>query len=130
MEDALITILESFKVPVYRQGSMSADEVYPETFITFWNSGSQDHSHYDNEEYGTEWDFNVYVYSSIPSTAYSLLADIRAALKTAGWIPTSKGYDVASDEATHIGKGIDVLYLEIPTAEPSNLTTEPSNNEE
>ena len=113
MEDALFTILEAFKVPVYRQGSMSADAEYPETFITFWNNSSDDHAHYDNNEYGTSWNFNVYVYSADPSTTYSLLADIRTAAKAAGWIPTSNGYDVQSDEATHTGRGIELLYLQI-----------------
>ena len=112
MEDELITILESFKYPVDRQGSMSDKDVYQETFITFWNNDSPDHSHYDNSEYGTIWDFNVYVYSSDPSMTYSLLSDIRAALKTAGWIVPSKGFDVASDEATHTGRGIQCLYME------------------
>jgi hypothetical protein len=113
MEDALITILESFNYPVFRQGSMSDDDAYPETFITFWNNDSPDHSHYDNSEYGTDWDFNVYVYSSDPSRTYSLLDEIRAELKTNGWIPTSKGFDVASDEPTHTGRGIECLYLQV-----------------
>ena len=113
MEDALITILESFKYPVYRQGSMSADEEYPETFITFWNNDSPDHANYDNTEYGTDWDFNVYVYSSDPATTYSLLSEIRTALKAADWIVPSKGFDVASDESTHTGRGIQCLYLEV-----------------
>ena len=129
MEDALITILETFKVPVYRQGSMSGDAAYPVTFITFWNPASPDHAHYDNDEYGTEWVFNVYVFSSDPSTAYSLLSQIRTALKEAGWIPTSHGYDVSSDEATHIGRGIEVQYLEIPSPTPYVAVTEPSNTE-
>lgn len=113
MEDALITILESFNYPVFRQGSMSDDDAYQETFITFWNNDSPDHSHYDNSEYGTEWDFNVYVYSSDPSMTYSLLDEIRAELKANGWIPTSKGFDVASDEPTHTGRGIECLYLQV-----------------
>jgi hypothetical protein len=112
MEDNLISILESFKYPVYRQGSMANDAAYPETFITFWNNASNDHAHYNNNEYGTSWDFNVYVYSSDPSKAYSVLLDIRTALKSAGWICPSKGFDVASDEPTHIGRGIEVFYLE------------------
>lgn len=130
MEDALITILESFKVPVDRQGSMSSHDEYPETFITFWNNDTPDHAHYDNQEYGTEWDFNVYVYSSDPAITYSLLSDIRAALKAAGWIPTSKGFDVESDEQTHTGRGIRVLYLEIPSPDAPELPTEPASNKE
>ena len=110
MEDALVTILEGFNYPVNRQGSMSA---YPETFITFWNNDSPDHSHYDNAEYGTNWDFNGYVYSVNVSVTYSLLQEIRAALKAAGWIVPGKGFDVASDEETHTGRGIQCLYLEV-----------------
>lgn len=113
MEDELIAILNSFKYPVYRQGSMSVDASYPETFITFWNNSSPDHSHYDNAEYGSAWDYNVYVYSSDPSLVYSVLMDIRAALKGAGWVVPSKGYDVASDEATHTGRAFEVFFLEI-----------------
>ena len=112
MEDALILILESFKYEVFRQGSMSDDDAYPETFITFWNNDSPDHSHYDNDNYGTAWDFDVNVYSTDPSVTYSLLSEIRSALKAQKWIPTSQGYDVASDEPTHTGRGINVLYLE------------------
>ena len=113
MEDALITILETFGVPVYRQGSMEAEATYPETFITFWGNDSPDHSHYDNGEYGTEWDFSVNVYSSDPSSTYSLLSGIRSALKENGWIPASKGFDVQSDEPTHTGRGIEVYYLQV-----------------
>lgn len=112
MEDNLIAILESFKYPVYRQGSMSNDAEYPETFFTFWNNNSPDHSHYDNSEYGTAWDFNIYVYSSNPVMTYSLLLDARNALKKAGWIVGSKGFDVSSDEPTHTGRGLQIYYLQ------------------
>lgn len=113
MEDNLIEILESFGYPVYRQGSLSDDAKYPDTFFTFWNNDSADHAHYDNSEYGTTWDFDVNVYSNDPDQVYSVLADARISLKAAGWIIPGKGYDVASDEATHIGRGMNALYLEI-----------------
>jgi hypothetical protein len=113
MEDNLIEILLTFGYEVCRQGSMSDDEEYPETFFTFWNNNSPDHAHYDNDEYGTSWDFDVNVYSSDPALTYSVLADARAALKAAGWIIPGKGYDVASDVATHTGRGMNALYLEV-----------------
>ena len=112
MEDNLIEILSTFGYEVYRQCSMSDDEEYPETFFTFWNNDSPDHAHYDNSEYGTAWDFDVNVYSSDSALTYSVLADARIALKAAGWIIPGKGYDVASDEPTHTGRGINALYLE------------------
>lgn len=120
MEDALIEILSTFKYPVYRQGSMSNDAAYPETFFTFWNNGSPDHAHYDNAEYGSEWDFDVNVYSSNPSLTYSLLDSARTALKAAGWIIPSKGYDIGSDEPTHTGRGMQALYLQTLSQEVKN----------
>ena len=111
MEDNLIAILSGFGYPVYRQGSMSNNEKYPPTFFTFWNYDSPGHSHYDNDDYGTEWDFNIYVYSNNPELTYSLLDQARTALKQAGWICQGKGFDVQSDEETHTGRGLNVIYM-------------------
>lgn len=111
MDRELIAILETFGVPVFRQGSLSNDARYPQTFITFWNNASNDHAHYDNAFYGVEWDYNIFVYSSNINTTYSLLSDVRAALKAAGWIPASHGFDAASDEPSHTGRGIEVVYM-------------------
>lgn len=113
MEDNLIQILESLGYPVFRQGSMSDEDSYPETFFTFWNNESVDHSHYDNSEYGTAWDFDVNVYSDDPTLTYSVLEEARLLLKAAGWIISGKGYDIASDEATHTGRGMNAQYLQI-----------------
>lgn len=112
MEDNLIEILSSFGYPVYRQGSMSDDEAYPPTFFTFRNYDSPDHNYYDNNDYGTEWDYNIYVYSNDPELTYSVLAQARAALKEAGWICQGKGFDVQSDEETHTGRGLNVIYMQ------------------
>lgn len=111
MEDELITILSSFNVPVYRQGSMSNDATYPPTFVTFWNSDSPDHAYYDNDDFGTDWRYQVTVYSSDPSTTYSLLSDIRLALKRANWIVDGKGTDAPSDEETHTGRVIETIKM-------------------
>ena len=100
MEDKLIEILETFGYPVVRQGSLGPDEEYPDSFFTFWNNDSPDHAHYDNAEYGTEWDFDVNFYSIDPEKTYQVLADARIKLKQNKWIIPGKGYDVASDEVT------------------------------
>lgn len=113
MEDELIKILEIFGYPVIRQGSLAPDEVYPESFFTFWNNDSPDHAYYDDNEYGTDWDFDVNFYSTDPQKTYNVLADARVKLKQNKWIVPGKGYDVASDEVTHIGRGMRVFYLEI-----------------
>lgn len=112
MELALIEILESFKYPVFRQGTMGEHDVYPETFITFWCNDSPDNAYYDNDGYGTSWSFSVYIYSADPELAYTLTNEVREALKTDGWKVPSKGYDVSSGEPTHVAKGLDILYAE------------------
>ena len=113
MEYELIKILEAFGFPVLRQGSLAPDENYPDDFFTFWNNDSPDHAHYDNEEYGTDWDYDVNFYSNNPEHTYSILAKARETLKAAGWTIPGKGYDVASDEVTHTGRGMRAFYLQV-----------------
>ena len=113
MEDTLIELLESLGYPVMRQGSLAPDEKYPEHFFTFWNNDTPDHAHYNNADYGTDWDFDVNFYSIDPEKTYKTLADARIKLKQNGWIIPSKGYDVASDEVTHTGRGMRIFYLQV-----------------
>ena len=113
MEDKLIELLETFGYPVFRQGSMADDAEYPDSFFTFWNRDSSDHAHYDNNEYGIEWVFDVNFYSNNPALTYSQLAAARTLLKENGWVVSGKGYDMASDEITHTGRGMTALFLEV-----------------
>lgn len=130
MVKALLEILQTLNVPVYRQGSLSNDETYPETFITFWNDDAPDHAHYNNTEYGTAWAFTVNVYSSDPTVPLSMIETIRAALKAAGWVVQGRGYDVPSDEPTHAGRGITCSFLEIPKDEEPEPEPEPEEDPE
>lgn len=113
MEDKLIELLESLGYEVYRQGSFSDTKDYPDSFFTFWNTDSPDNSHYDNDNYGTAWSFDVNFYSVDPEVCYKAIADARALLKENKFVVPSKGYDVYSDEPTHIGRGIAIQYLEV-----------------
>lgn len=113
MEDKLIELLETFGYPVYRQGSLSNDATYPDSFFTFWNNQSPDHAFYDNTEYGTEWDFEVNFYSNDPDLTYSKLLEAKTLLKQNGWVVPGKGHDVMSDEPSHSGRGISALFLEV-----------------
>lgn len=113
MEDKLIELLETFGYPVYRQGSLSNDATYPDSFFTFWNNQSPDHAFYDNTEYGTEWDFDVNFYSNDPDLTYSKLFEAKTLLKQNGWVVPGKGHDVMSDEPSHSGRGISALFLEV-----------------
>lgn len=112
MKDALIALLETFKYPVRLQGSLAEDEAYPESFFTFWNNDSDDHHHYDNDTTGWVWDFDVNFYSTSPALVNSVLLEARTLLKANGWIVFGKGHDVDTDEPTHTGRSINVLYIE------------------
>lgn len=111
MEDNLINLLQSFDYPVFRQGSLTENEAYPDTFFTFWNNSEDGLSYYDNDVAIVDYDFSVNVYSTDPDIVYSLLAEARKLLKAKGWIIVARGYDVPSDEITHTGRGFEVEYL-------------------
>lgn len=111
MEDLLIEILESFGYPVKLQGSLLPDEPYPEHFFTFWNNSSYGESFYDDDEQSTVFDYDVNFYSTNPEWVYTKLRAAIVVLKKAGFIISGDGYSVASDEPTHDGRGINVLFL-------------------
>ena len=111
MEDKLTELLETFGYPVSRQGSLADDDPYPDDFFTFWNNDSGDSSHYDNDAAGTVYDYDVNFYSNSPDNTYNKLREAITLLKRNGFIISGDGYDVASDEDTHTGRGVNALYL-------------------
>lgn len=112
MEDKLIELIETFGYPVFRQGSMSEDEEYPKTFFTYWNNSVDDGSHYDDQASTFLWDFDVNVYSNDPDLVTDLLMKAKNILIDNDFIVGGKGHDVASDEPSHTGRGINVQKIE------------------
>ena len=110
IDDKLISLLETFKDPVYRQGSMAADAAYPDTFFTFWEQPEQTID-YDNETKFVIYDFLVYVYSNDPAILASRLKSARTLLKQNNFIILTRGSDAMSDEHTHTGKMFEVAYI-------------------
>lgn len=113
MKEILLKILSSFGYPVFLQGTLNADEAYPESFITFFVSYSEDNAHYDDEVHSIDWHISVIFYSSSPKLVNTKPFEILKALKNAGFIPQGKGNDLISDEPTHTGWAIDYRYIEI-----------------
>lgn len=111
MEDLLIETLEKIGFPVKLQGSLLADEPYPDHFFTFWNNNSYGEAFYDNDEKSITYDYDVNFYSINPELVYTKLREAKTALKRAGFIVSGDGYSVGSDEPTHDGRGINVKYL-------------------
>ena len=112
MKDKLITLLKTFKYPVFLQGSLLPEQAYPPTFFTFWNNSTEDRAHYDNDVIDWVWDFDVNVYSNDPAIVNTLLWQAIELLKQNGFVVSGKGYDLASDEITHTGRGVNVLIVE------------------
>ena len=112
MKDLLIQTLQTMGYPIILQGSLGADEPYPESFFTFWNNDVPGNEFYDNEEHSYIWDFDLNFYSTDPTLVNTKLLEAKTKLKQAGFVVSGKGYDVASDEPTHTGRGIHVLKIE------------------
>lgn len=112
--DKLINVLNSLvDSKVYRQGSFSESDKYPNLFITFWENESSDKGHYDNKEVvGVEHNFDVNVYGSDDEEVYNTMDSVITALKGNGFIVDGKGFDIPSDEPNYIGRHIETIYLD------------------
>ena len=110
MEDLLIQLLESFGYPVMLQGSLGQDEEYPSAFFTFWQNDSFDGSHYDDEARSEIFDYEVNFYADEPSLVYEKLKEAKKLLTKNNFIISGSGHSVMSDEVTHTGRGMNVLY--------------------
>lgn len=106
------TLDDAFHYPVYLQGSLSDDTDYPDAFFTFWNNYTDDGEFYDNVENQVTWDFDLNFYSNDPALVNTVLLQAKAALKAVGFIPDGSGHDVMSDEPTHTGRGLTLLFIE------------------
>ena len=111
MKLKLIEVLESFNYPVILQGSIGADTKYPSSFFTYWNNEVISDGYYDNDNCIDIWDYDVNFYSDDPTLVNTILHDVKNVLKSNGFIITRR-YDVMSDEPSHSGRGMNVLYVE------------------
>lgn len=112
VKQLLIDTLETFDLPIYLQGSMSDEEEYPDSFFTFWNNNTADDEFFDNTESRVIWNFDINFYSNDPASVNTVLLAAKQMLKANGFIPDGSGYDVISDEPTHTGRGMNILYIE------------------
>lgn len=110
MKQELISLLSSFKYPVYLQGSLTGS--YPDSFFTIWNDDTNDGAHYDNNAITCIWDFTVYFYSVDPIKVNTVLDEIKRLLRSNGWIVGGKGRDVPTDEPSHTGRSLEVKFIE------------------
>lgn len=95
---------------LFLQGTLGADVAYPDSFVTFWLSGSDDDAHYNNDVLSVTWSLDVFYYSNSAKNVNTVPQTIRAALKQAGFVPQGKGQDLLSDEPTHTGWQMNFLF--------------------
>lgn len=112
VKQLLIDTISMFNYPIYLQGSMSKDDEYPDSFFTFFNNETNDDAFFDNQETMTIWDFDLNIYSNDPEIVNITFLTAKSLLKAAGFIVDGVGYDVLSDEPTHTGRGINILYIQ------------------
>lgn len=108
----LYETLEPLGKPVYRQGSFTEDEKYPDSFYCYWNPRTDGTTHYDNAERGTVWEFVVYYYTSDAASLESGLEAAIAALRAAGFTIGGKGFQVESGEVSHEGRAVRARITE------------------
>lgn len=110
MEDLLISILETLGYPVFLQGSLLPDQPYPDNFFTFWNDSADGDSYFDDNENAIVWAYSLNFYSNNPNLVNEKLLEAKSLLKANKWVVSGAGYSVMSDEPTHTGRGITILY--------------------
>lgn len=110
MEDLLITTIESLGYSCRLQGSFAPDESYPDSFFTYWNDSADGSGFYSNVEGAIIWQYSLNFYSVDPVLVNTMLLEAKTALKAKGFVVSGAGYSVMSDEPTHTGRGITILY--------------------
>ena len=108
----LLEELEKLGYPVFKQGSLTPDQPYPDHFFTYWNDSADGESFYSNNESAIIWNYSVNFYSVDELLVTSKLMEAKVLLRQAGFIVAGAGHDLASDEPTHTGRGITALYRE------------------
>lgn len=112
MKELLLSVLETLGYPIYLQGSLNPNEPYPDSMFTFWNRDTWDDEFYDNKENVTIWQFDVNFYSIDPTLVNSVLVQAKNLLRQNGFIVDGKGHDIASDNDSQTGRGLNVYIIE------------------
>ena len=112
MKSDLIALLQTLGYPVFLQGSMNANEAYPDSFFTFWNFETLEAAFYDNDADRAVWGFWIYFYSVNPLLVETEPEKARKLLKQNEYILDGKANDIAVDRPTHTGAFFTVYKFE------------------
>lgn len=113
MRELLEKTLDTLGYPVHLQGSLADPSDYPANFITYQTLDSPEQDFLDGQPHGTQWRYAVIFYTNNPALLSTVPTQIYNALKSAGFIPQGKGYDIPSDEPEWSGWVNEYYYLEV-----------------
>ena len=108
----LFELFDEIGLPLFLQGCMS-DEDYQPSFFTFWNFGTPQDQHYDNELHSYNDYVQVGFYTNDASKIYSQL-DVGGTFynkaKEKGFVIAALPQDADADKADYYGR---VCYIRI-----------------
>jgi hypothetical protein len=97
MRDNIYTLLSSFGYPVFLNGTVNNNDVYPDSFFTFWNDINTDDSFYDNDATRAILDYDIVFISKNPSLVQTVAEAARQMLKNNGFVVSGKPTDATVD---------------------------------
>lgn len=109
--EKIFNILSTFTDKVYQHGTIAEDAEYPNEFITYEVTDSDEDS-FDDCDFSTTWNINVFYYASDPQNVYKKAQKIRTELMKNDFVSEGKGFQIPSDVETHVGWALEFQFLE------------------
>lgn len=112
MWEQLEAIFQALELDYSRQGSYESSDDYPASFFTFFNVDTPEAGFFDNLPSRAVWTWQIYYYTSDPSTLYSKMDAFLTLARAAGFIPNGKGYDIPCDRPDYVGRTVRIKYIQ------------------
>ena len=112
MKSKLIEILSEFGFPVILKYAIAPAD-YPQDIILIWMFDSSN-TQFENEEFMTEWGFEITFISSVPDNVDKYQKLILSKLKENGFVADGNGCDFATDSISgRTGWRCDFYFMEV-----------------
>lgn len=110
MPEKLITLLEELGYPCYLQSSLTEDVVLPESYFTFWCTGTQGISYYNNKPNGFRFSYEIHFYSKSPETTVDIRWKLRPKLASNGFTTEGIGFNAYSGDPDYTALTLRATY--------------------
>ena len=109
--DELYNVLDAYGLPLYLQGTLGADEDYPDNFITYWIEDSKGNAFYDNDSNETDWSISIIYYTHDINSIKEFIPKLIDDLKINKFKVIGKGFFTPSDKPNCVGWILPAIYL-------------------